>query len=212
MKVLFAYILSFLLLGGGAPRKNLQEYLSKHLQGFDGFKFEIVHKAPQSFTIDQSRNFKREGKFGYVPVLVNSGIKKKTYLTVKLKLFKKCFVAKRKILKGEALSREMFDYMAKDVSGYIKTPEGSDFVFNGFQANKTIRAGEVLFREDVETIPVVKSGMPVKAEFVNGNVMIEMRAVARQDGRKNQVIKIKAANKRIYSAKVIDANHVLIME
>ncbi len=212
MKIFFVYILSFVFFSGGGSSQTIEKYLNSHLKGYSNFNFKVVRNAPSHFKIDESRQFVRKGRFAYVPIVQFGSREKKTYLTLKLQLFKKCFVARQSIGKGETLSREMFDYVDTDVSGFVKNPADNNFDFNSYQTKKIIRSGEVLFTQDVETVPIIKSGMPVKAKFVNGNVIIEFRAIARQDGWKNRIIKIKSTNNKIYSAKVIDANNVLVTE
>jgi flagella basal body P-ring formation protein FlgA len=212
MKIFFVYILSFVLLGGGNSSQIIKKYLSSHLKGYADFNYKVVRKVPENFKFDGSRQFIRKGKFAYIPIVQLTSKGKKTYLTLKLQLFKKCFIARQSIGRGEVLSREMFDYVKTDVSGFAKTPICKNFNFHSYQTKKIIRAGEALFREDIETVPIIKSGMPVKAKFINGNVTIEFRAIARQDGWKNRIIKIKSENNKIYSAKVIDENNVLVTE
>ncbi len=209
MKSVIIYILFVFLLGGGNKYRTLEKYLGENLKNYDDFSFQVVGKMPD-FKIDASRKFVRKGKFGYVPVVEKKT--KKSYLTVKLKLFQKCFVAKENISPRIKLSREMFDYVKVDVSPFLKSPVKAEFSFKNYRAKKMIRKGGILFREDVETVPLIESGMPVKAKFVEGNVVIEFRAVARQDGWKNQIIKIKTKKNKTYSAKVLDKNNVLITE
>ncbi len=204
------YILLLALFNGGSRSVVLQNYLQTHLKGYDGFSFEVVRKAPSNFNIDPNREFRRQGRFGYVPIVEHGN--RKTYLTVKLKLFKNCYIARETIKKGEALERDLFETAKVDVAGFVKKPVKFGFRFGKYRSKSIIKKGTVLFGEDVEPVPIVKSGMPVKAKFISGNVMIEFRAIAQQDGWKDRIIKIKAANKKIYSAKVIDSNNVLITE
>ena len=63
----------------------------------------------------------------------------------------------------------------------------------------------------MERIPIIIAGDKLKAKFVDGNVMISFDVIAKQEGYYGEIIKVMKKN-YVYSAKIVDAQNVLIME
>ncbi|MHB8339328.1 MAG: flagella basal body P-ring formation protein FlgA, partial [Ignavibacteriaceae bacterium] len=83
---------------------------------------------------------------------------------------------------------------------------------NNLRSTAFIKAGEILTKEMVEPVPIIKAGDPVTAKYIGSNVLITFNALSRQDGALGDVITIIAKDKKLYKAKIIDAKNVIIIE
>ena len=64
----------------------------------------------------------------------------------------------------------------------------------------------------VETKPVIEPGDVVWLNSSLGNVNVKISAVSRQEGRVNEVIRVKSEGNKLFRAKVLDNKNVLVME
>ncbi len=214
MKLLFIYIL--LLLNGGS--KNIMPVLDKLLNNsfseYSRIEYEVVNpKKFVSIKIADNAGLKRTGSYVYIPALVQhtAGITKREMISVKIKLYQKVLVAKKSYRKKEKLNYTDFEFIEKDVTNFNRELFTNLNEITSFRAKSFIKKGEILELNDVEKIPVVFSGDKLKAKFIDGNVMIEMDVIAKQDGYFGDIIRVMK-NHTLFSAKVVDSQSVLIME
>ncbi len=214
MKLILLYILFLFNGSGGNLTTKLKAYLDANIKNVERYEFKLVRKPKaEKIKIDPSRKFSVSGKYAYVPVIMLNGKKKiQGYLTVRLKLFKKCYVTTREIKRGENLSPADLIVKIADVTALPKEPVTDLSEIGQFRANKFVKAGEILYKEDIEQIPLIFSGEAVEGRYISGRVMIELRVVAQQNGWKNKVIRVRGPNNKYFSAKVISRNLVLLME
>jgi len=215
LKLTLLYIfLTLNIIPAAGLKSRLEAYLNARIKNSVRYEFKIlrVPKA-EKILIDKSRRFSRSGKLAYIPVLlVNGKNRAKSYLTIRLKLFKNCYVALKEIPRGENLKPEYFTISIMDVTTLAKEPVTDLSAITRFRAMRFIRKGEILYKEDLQKIPLIFSGEAVEGRYISGRVMIQMRVVAQQNGWKNKIIKVKGPNNRIFTAKVLDKRLVLLME
>jgi len=61
-------------------------------------------------------------------------------------------------------------------------------------------------------LPLIKSGDKINVSTIRGSVIVTADAIARQDGRLGEVIRIVTKNNKQFKAKVIDSNNVILVE
>lgn len=195
----------------------ISKYLSEKLVNYTKFNYEIV--SPKSIdlnkiNIDRSRKFKLNKNYGYLPVNIKSvnGKINKSLITVKLKLFDKVFVAKRKILTNEFLDKSDFTLMEKEVSSLNDHPFSKLNLINHFKARTIIYPESVLENRMIKIIPDIEIGDRVNALYSKGIVNVSFSAVSRSRGVVDDVIKIKRDDNKIFKARVLNNNTVKIIE
>ncbi len=193
-------------------KSEVENYFNHKLKGYDKIEVSFLNDITQhNYKIDESRELKIKGSTVYLPVkysdrnrLVNS------ILTIQLKLYKLIPVAIKEIKRKEKIESNSFMLQIVDVSSlkYSEAAIVSDL--NSVRAKSLIKEGQIITKDLIEEIPVVQSGSRVLAEYVKGSVVISTEAVARRDGRVDEVIDILTASNELLKAKVINSQKVLI--
>lgn len=193
-------------------KSEVENYFNQKLKGYNKIEVSFLNDITQhNYKIDESRELKIKGSTAYLPVnysdksrLVNS------ILTIQLKLYKLVPVAIKEIKRKEKIESNSFMLQSVDVSSlkYSEAAIASDL--NSVRAKSLIKEGQIITKDLIEEIPVVQSGSRVLAEYVKGSVIISTEAVARQDGRVDEVIDILTASNELLKAKVINSQKVLI--
>ncbi len=199
-------------------QKDIQKYLEEKLNQFEKIEFEISslpkNLEKESIEIDNSREFRLAGSNFYLPVLISENQKAQTQslISLKVKLFKKVLVAKENIQRGIELNPNLFEEKLMNVADLKSVPVYEKENLKEFKTRLNIKFGEILTESLIEDIPVVKRGEKVLAILKKGNVVVSFDAIARQDGTKNEIIRIVSSEKKMFKAKVIDNSSVSIVE
>lgn len=197
----------------------IREYLTHKLTDYNRFEIKIKSMpgdaaSLESLLIDEKREFKLNGRYGYVPVelLYKNGRKLNTILTTELKLFKDVFVATHEIKKGQKLTREDFKIEEKEIAGLNYRAINQNNEFLNILAKTNINTGDILTIEKIEGKPVIKVGDQITAYWVKGNIVISLVAQAREQGSAGEKIQILGSNNKIYRALIKDSKNVFINE
>jgi flagella basal body P-ring formation protein FlgA len=197
-------------------KKSIDEYLKNKLTQYDKYEFSIV-KAP---TIEGNYEIRTETKinlnsnFAYIPVKLikpNSGVIQ-TYITVRLKLFKKICVTKNEIERERPISNSDIELKLMNVTDLRGTPVESADDLKGWRSKVKIEPGSILLKELMEQIPVINKGDHVTALAISGNVKVSTSAEARQDGVVGDIIYVVTKDKKQFKAKILDSNNVIVIE
>jgi flagella basal body P-ring formation protein FlgA len=196
-------------------KDKIEEYLDQKLSGYQKYEFEISYapKETDNLIIDDDRDFKLSNDVAYIPVKsVNGKSSSLSFVTVKLKLFDEVFSAKRNINKKMILSDEDIEIKLVDVAKIRGTALTENDIPNTFRTKSLIKKGDVIISELLEKIPVIQNGDLISAHVQQGNVMVSIDVIARQEGCVNDVIRIASKDKKLFKAKVIDSKNVSIIE
>ncbi len=212
----FLYILFFVLFAQGLSPDTIESYLRANLIDFDSFEYRVVSQdigKDENISIDYSRTFLRKNKYGYIPIILKGKLgKRKSLLTVRLKLLKKVAVANHTIRRGETISKDDFVLKTKDVTGLrfppITTLDGKV----NFKARVNIRDGEILTDNMIEKGETIFVGNRVNAIYESGVVVVSFPAEARSSGRIGDLIRVKRNDGIIFKGKVINNKEVKIIE
>ena len=196
---------------------SINNYLEKQLKDYRKFEYEITSPRninENKFVLDESREFKVERNYAYMPVnfISKDGIKKKGLITLKVKLFKDVLVSSRKIDRKEPLNYSDFSLVEKEVTSLRVKPIYDIDEISKYRARFSISSETVLGKNMVEQIPDVKHGDRVTAIFNKGIVNISFDAIARTEGVIGDVIKVKTAENKMYKAEVINYQTVKVIE
>ncbi|RMD50498.1 MAG: flagella basal body P-ring formation protein FlgA [Ignavibacteria bacterium] len=214
MNNILIYILSFIFIGQGSTLDSLERYLTERFTDYNRVEFELIQpKDIESFSILENSEINRSGSYVYLPAIVKhkDGKNKREIISVKVKLYKTVLVARSNIKLNSPLNINDFIIAEKDVT----TSNGELFTdirsLNNYKAARFIRKGAILKQNYLKRIPVVNKGDKIKAKFVDGNVMIQLDVIARNEGYIGEIIRVMKGNK-YFKAKIIDSQNVLIME
>lgn len=191
---------------------DVEKYLYQRLIGFDKIEFSILNDLKQNnHVIDYNRELKIKGNIAYLPIKISEkGKWTNSILTLQLKLYKQVPVASREIQRKENLDDNSYTLQSVEVSSLkSRVVELSDLQ-KSLRAKVIIKQGEILTQDLVEEIPVIHSGSKVVAECIKGSVVVSTEAIARQDGKMNQIIDVLTSSNELLKAKVISSQKVLI--
>lgn len=191
---------------------EVEIYLNKKLKGYDKIEFSILNNVKdRNYKIDESRELKFKAATAYLPVKYSDGNKSvNSILTLQIKLYKKVPVAIQEIKRKEKIDANSYTVQTVEITSQ-KNPEVMTLEdLNSIRAKSLIKEGQVITKDLIEEIPVIQSGSRVIAECVKGSVVVSTEAVARQDGKVDEVIDILTASNEMLRAKVINSQKVLI--
>ena len=217
MYAVFLIILSLIGQGKNSFNDDLNNYLKKNLSGkFEDYEYQVLQmpKSYDKIKLLATNDFNLSGNMVYVPVKIfqkNSRVIE-SILSVKLKIFKKVIVASKDILTRRQLEDNDFCIKKVDISQVLGIPLTSLNDIKSLRSKEFIKSGEILTKDLVERMPIIKAGDPVTAKYIESNVIISFNALSRQDGALGDVITIIAKDKKLYKAKIVDSKNVIIIE
>jgi flagella basal body P-ring formation protein FlgA len=213
---LISILMWFLLGQSNSFDTQLKKYLDEKFSGYIKYEYQ-VSGMPQKYSnveIDNEKNATVSKNYIYVPVKVydDKKIVSSSMITIKVKLFKNVFVARKEIRRGENLEPNYFQLKDVDVA------PNSDKIFDlvdelvKYRSKVMIKDGAVLSEEMVEPIPVVKKGDNLILHTAGSGVDISQEVIARQDGCIGDVISVHAKMNRLYKAKIVDKKNLILVE
>jgi flagella basal body P-ring formation protein FlgA len=188
------------------------EYVQKKYSEFDKIEIEQRNKSEKTekIIIDKSREPNLGRGFILIPVFIeNNSVKKQSFFTFKIKLFKKVLIADEDIRSQSSFSKNNFMEELVEVTSLNGTPFTDLKEIAKYRSKSFLRNGDILLKEKIELIPMINTGDKILAEVKYGNVFITTDALARQSGNEGDVIRIISNNKML-NAKVIDHNKVIV--
>ena len=215
MLMLLIYILSFTVSIGDLP-KDIKSRLELEFSNYSRVEYEVV-KAPNELNkiyFDKNDDINVIGSTAYIPVYLTDkrGTKKRTTISVRVKLYEKVYISTKDITKRDPINVSDFELVEKEITsvrGKIVMSLGEVI---GARAGRHIRKGDILTSESIENMPVIFPGDKVSAASIVGNVLISFNAFSRQEGSIGEIIRIRTKDNEIYKAEVIDYKNVLIIE
>lgn len=213
VKILF----SLMLITNSNQKFVINDYLKAQLSEYQKIEFTIVSPASVDLSlisIDNSREFKHNGSFAYLPIKQksNNGGYINSFLTLRLKLYKNVLVANRSLRKNEILNKSDFSLKSKEVSSLRFPPISSFDMLDKYRCRLKISEKSILQDGMIEKIPDIEIGDRVEALFISNSVSIGFTATSRSEGCVGNIIKVKSDDQRIFRAKVINNTTVKIIE
>lgn len=195
--------------------KQIKNYLDKYLVGYLKYEYEILSSPKSLHNIEllSEKEFSMRKNIIYIPVKIDDPKNEsKSFISVKVKLYKNVLVALQTIKAKTDLTELMFEMRTVDVTTLKGVPVDKAETVNNMRSKSHISTGEVLTEEEIENIPVIFSGDEVKAEKNIGAVSINISAFAREDGNIGDNIKIRTVDNKQFIARVVGQKKVLIEE
>lgn len=216
MSTVLLFIFSILFQQGTKFESQLANYMNKNLSSYQNFEYEIV-QIPDSYKnieLLKPNDFNLSGDMVYLPVRIEKkdGRIIKSILTIKVKIFKNVLIAGRQIDRKEKLNAGDFIDKKMDITQIKGEPVYSPDNIETYRSKTVIKSGEALVSESLERIPVINVGDEINAKYVSGNVMVNFRVFARQEGVEGEIITVISKDKKLFKGKVIDSKTLNIVE
>lgn len=210
--ILLLVILIFVSASAQNFNFEVEKYLNQKLIGYDKIEYSIINDLKQNnYSINLSRELKVKGNIAYLPVKVFERNKwSNSILTLQLNLYKLVPVASREINRKENIDEKSYTLQSVDVSTIKSRTLDLSELQKSLRAKSLIKQGEIITQDLIEEIPAIQSGSKVIAECIKGSVVISTEAIARQDGKMNEIINVLTSSNELLKAKVINSQKVLI--
>jgi flagella basal body P-ring formation protein FlgA len=206
------FILFSIQLCAQSFEQNVLQYLQKRFTGYEKIEINVQDKIEENekLTIDKSKEPNQGRGFILIPVFIEkNNFKKQSFVTIKVRLFKKVLISNGDIKSRETLAQNLFREQLTDVSEFSGTPFTEPDELSKYRTRSFLREGDILFKEKIELEPIINMGDKISAEVKCGNVSITTDAFARQNGNKGDVIRI-ISNNKILNARVVNHNKVIV--
>ncbi|MBN1301121.1 MAG: flagellar basal body P-ring formation protein FlgA [Melioribacteraceae bacterium] len=163
--------------------------------------------------IDSERSPGVNGNIIYVPVrfVRNDKSFASANLAVEIKMFDEVLVATRSIKRGEVVTETDFRFRLSDVTLLREPVKDISFLKNK-RVNEYVAEGEVLSHLVLDDIPAIMPGDKLTARSVIGQVEVNTTVYSRQEGKIDEVIRVRSADNKLFKARVLDNKNVLIIE
>jgi len=211
---------------------EISNYLQTKLVSYSKWNYEIISKPNVlnnegiKLQIDNSKEFKLNGQYAYIPIKIQITENRFSYslLTLKMELFDTVLIAKKNIKYNDTISAYDTELKIENVTNLkgkilskenllnIQSQELEFSELNLLKAIRNINAGEILFENMFTELPLINKGDKLQAHFIYGNISISFDVEAREDGFSGNKIRVIDTNKKIYTALVLNKNNVKIIK
>lgn len=192
---------------------DVNNYLNQKFTGYDKVEFSVQSKinSTEVVEIDNTREFKYQKGYGYLPVVIKRNNRTSlSIITLNISLYKNVLVAKTDILKKSEINNDAIEFQLRNVTNVYGHPVTDINMLKNYCSKITIKNDEILLTEMLEKIPVIKSGDKIIAELNTGSITISTDAIARQDGSSGDIIQVVSKENKLFKARVVDSNKVII--
>ncbi|MFO7445041.1 MAG: flagellar basal body P-ring formation chaperone FlgA [Ignavibacteriaceae bacterium] len=208
-------ILYLFFTSGSNISEQVDSFFKNALSGYDSFEVEMISTPADIKNIRfLSNQFEKNKSIVSLPaeIELNNGEKVKTFLSFRLKLYKKALFADITVERNQELRPEYFVFKKLEVNNINGSPVFSTEYLTNTISKKRLFPGEILLKEMIAKAPVITAGSKVKANVISGTILLSFDAVSRQDGCENEIIRIISRDKILYKARVIDSLNVSVIE
>lgn len=209
-------ILLNIFTGSFQSGKEIRNYLEKIFPDCERIEFSIDDKTAgsQKYLIDEEREPRLNRNLLLLPVKIVDRKKNvsKSFITIRIKLYKTVLVANQEINKDEILSSFQFRSELKDVALLSGTPVTETGQLTGSRSRARLKNGTVLLKEMIETIPDILPEDRLLLHAGRNGVDITTEVTAREKGNIGDVIRVISEQKKIFTARIIDKYNVLLIE
>lgn len=211
--LLLAFLVFFL--AGNDFDKVIQNYLQGSISSTG--RVEIVKtqykKDLSEVQLDKSRSLIRKYNIAFIPVNIKKGNRlSEEYLSVQFKLYEKVLLAETDLNRNDLITTKSFTSELKDVTMFNKMYCSPDSFYEGYRTKFNIKKGSVIYLNDIEKIPVIKSGDVVKAEYKSQLLNVSIPVTARKDGTVGDIITVLTNSNKLLKARICQNKIVEIIE
>jgi len=146
-----------------------------------------------------------------VSIVSENKVMKKVYISVKIQIFDSVYVSKRSINQHQIFTNDNIKKEWKEITGFEEQVVKSEKEVFEKRTTRYISEGTPITLNVIENLPIIKSGQSVTIISKVNSVVVSTYGVAKEDGKKGQVINVENSSSGAkLRAKVIDNNKVEI--
>jgi flagella basal body P-ring formation protein FlgA len=149
-----------------------------------------------------------------IPVGIVSGnkIMKKVYVSVKIQIFDSVYVTKKSVNQHQTFTNDNIEKKWMEITGLEEqVVKDKNEVFDK-RTTRYISDGKLITLNNIENLPIIKSGQPVTIISKFNSVIVSVYGLAKEDGKKGQIITVENnASGAKLRGKVIDKDKVEIL-
>ena len=206
----------FAVQNSGGFNEDVENYLKQNLKKYERFEFEVLQAPEKSskIIINNDKQLNISGGYANINVTVIDKKNKvsQSYITVKLKLFQTVVVSTADLKIKEELTADKLEQKQLEVTMLKTEPVTKIEEATGNVAKMRINKGRIITVDIIDAAPVIKNGDRVNANSVRGNVVVTTDAIAKQDGKVGDIIRVMTKENKQFKGKVVDSNNVIIVE
>jgi len=196
--------------------QQLKNYLDLQLRSYDRYEFSVdkVNGTYSKIEIDTQREFRLNRNYGMVPIVLidQNNRTSLSFVSVRLRLFKKVLVATQDVNRDEMISQFQFAVDVCEITNIKGTPFVEGENVDQLKTKTRISAGSVLLKEQTESIPDVENSDRLILHAGRNGVDITTDVIAREKGRIGDIIRVVNSENKIFRARIIDNFNVLLIE
>ncbi len=208
-------IINFLF-GSNQFNEQLKKHLDDLFRDYELYEYEIAETAVNysRMEIDLTRETRVNKNYCLVPVILYDRNKRssQSFISLKVKLYKKVLTANQKIHRGEILSSAYFNESMKEVTSIKGTPLNQLYETSQLKSRVDIRENSVLVKEMTESLPDININERLILHTGQNGVDITTDVTARENGNIGDVIRVVTDQKKIFKAKVFDKYNATLIE
>jgi flagella basal body P-ring formation protein FlgA len=198
--------------------EKARAFLAKAYE-IDAARYELSPKLPPGAYDDltsMETTFPRYGKYWVAAEFREDGRLRRT-LIIKFRLLARLEVARalRDVNARSAVTSECAELITMGVDTDAVDPEclvtSLDYL-KGKRARYLIRRGALLRKDRLETIPPVIRNESVRVVITRGELVVELQAIAVEDGRPGGQVKVRLENGKVLRGTVGDQGAVHILQ
>jgi flagella basal body P-ring formation protein FlgA len=149
-----------------------------------------------------------------IPVGIVSANKvmKRVYVTVKIQTFDSVYVTKRSINQHQTITEDNIEKKWMEITGLEEQIVKNVNEILDKRTTRYISDGKPITLNNIENLPIIKSGQPITIISKVNSVVISVYGVAKEDGKKGQIIAVEnSTSSAKLRGRVIDKDKVEII-
>jgi flagella basal body P-ring formation protein FlgA len=132
-----------------------------------------------------------------IEIVSERGVERRLIVSIKVRTFQAVLIASKQLLRHATMSNELAELKTVETTSLPADIISDPRPLLGMRTKKIIPAGSVLRECMLEAIPLIHAGDSVTMLVKSGNVTISTGAIAEEDGRWNEQVKIRKVGTRV---------------
>ena len=144
--------------------------------------------------------------------MVDQKIYKRVFVTVKIHVFDSVYVTKKNINQYQNFDRDNIEKRWQEITGFEQQVVHQESEIIEKRAIRYISEGKQITLNNIENLPIIKSGQSITIISKVNSVIISATGIAKEDGKKGEIISIEnSASGAKLKGRVIDYGKVEII-
>jgi flagella basal body P-ring formation protein FlgA len=191
------------------------KYKKENMQiSFLNLSDKVIVKYPDARLVvsDVSRDLLSGNVTIPVGIVSENKVMKRVYVSVKIQMFDSVYVTKRSISQHQNFTNDNIEKKWMEITGIEEQVIKNANEVLDKRTSRYISDGKLITLNNIENLPIIKSGQPITIVSRTNSVVISVYGVAKEDGKKGQMITVENSTSGAkLRGKVIDKDKVEII-